>query len=196
MTNTKAVQIKLDETARLLYHPKFIPLNKSNDLLNQWTDELHWVQSKIKLFGQQRAIPRLNAWYGEKPYSYSGVNFTSRAWTPEMLDIKQRIESFTQSQFNSVLANYYRNGQDCMGWHSDDEKSLGENPLIASVSLGATRRFTIRNKSNKSDKQELPLEHGSLLLMLGTTQADWQHAIPRTKKCQAKRINLTFRTIV
>lgn len=196
MTNIKAVEINLNKTALLRYYSGFIPSKECTDLQQRWTDELHWVQSKIKLFGKQRAIPRLNAWYGEKPYSYSGVNFTAKAWTPELLDIKQRIEALTQSQFNSVLANCYRDGQDCMGWHSDDEKSLGENPLIASVSLGATRRFLIRNKSNKTDKHELTLEHGSLLLMLGTTQTDWQHSIPRTKKCQDERINLTFRTIV
>jgi len=111
-------------------------------------------------------------------------------WIDEML-----WEQSSGLEFNSVLVNWYRNGEDCMGWHSDDEASLGEDPQIASVSLGATRRFILRQKSNKSNKHVVELQHGSLMLMLGRTQSLWQHALPRTKKSHDSRVNLTFRYI-
>jgi len=164
-------------------------------LLEKWIDEMLWEQSSITMFGKQVKIPRLNAWYGDKPYAYSGTQFEARPMPAELAMLKGKVEKTSGLAFNSVLANWYRNGGDCMGWHSDDEASLGEDPQIASVSLGDTRRFVLRQKSNKSNKHVIELQHGSLMLMLGGTQSLWQHALPRTKKSHDSRLNLTFRYI-
>jgi len=159
---------------------------------------IDWQHEKIFLFGRWVLQPRLTAWYGDegKDFTYSGLVNHPKSWTPELLAIKQQVETLTNIKFNSVLANYYRDGQDSMGWHQDNEKELGENPIIASVSLGATRRFHFRHKSNKQLQTiAFDLEHGSLLLMQGDTQNFWQHQVPKTKRLVDGRINLTFRII-
>lgn len=190
---TAPEQLTLSTHAAVQYHPQFIDAQTSKALLTQWTQELDWVRSEITLFGKKIPIPRLNAWYGDKPYSYSGTQFAAKPLTAELAAIKQEVEKISQLTFNSVLINWYRDGQDCMGWHSDDEASLGKSPQIASVSLGQCRRFLLREKKDHSNKRTINLENGSLLLMLGETQSQWQHSLPRSTKPMEDRINLTFR---
>ena len=155
------------------------------------------MQKTIKLFGKTFAQPRLTALYGSegKPYSYSGIKMNPIPFTTTLNDIKKKIESLTQEKFNTVLLNLYRDGKDGNGWHSDDEKELGTQPTIASISFGAERPFQLRHKKENL-KCKFVLEHGSLLLMKGTTQEFWQHQIPKSKKILNQRINLTFRNII
>jgi alkylated DNA repair dioxygenase AlkB len=148
------------------------------------------------MFGKRVPIPRLNAWYGELPYRYSGTTFEASLPPAPLQTLQAQINRDTGWQLNSVLANLYRNGLDHMGWHSDDEQSLGSTPQIASLSLGAQRRFVLRNKKDRSNKHQLNLHHGSLLLMLGRCQRDWQHHLPKSTRLALPRINLTFRESV
>lgn len=185
----------LGPSAEIHYYPSYIDSTESAELINLWTQELDWIQSSINMFGKQVLIPRLNAWYGERGYGYSGTYFKPKPWTPELKHLKTRIEKTTGHSFNSVLINWYRDGRDSMGWHSDDEASLGINPQIASLSFGDSRKFVLREKSNKSNKHSLLLEDSSLLVMLGETQTLWQHAVPKTTRSLQSRINLTFRLI-
>jgi len=189
-------RIELGPTASLRYIPNFIGAQESQALIAKWTTELDWVRSEITLFGRKVPIPRLNTWYGDQPYSYSGTHFEAKPWTPELQQIRKKIEDYSDLQFNSVLINWYRDGQDCMGWHSDNEASLGKNPQIASVSLGERRKFALREKKDKKNKRDMVLDDGSLLLMLGETQSLWQHSLPRTKVPLECRVNLTFRLIL
>ena len=187
--------ITLGPTASLQYVPDFINSATSRSLIEKWTGELDWVQSEITLFGRKVAIPRLNAWYGDQPYSYSGTKFDAKPFTRELRDIQQKIQDYSGLQFNSVLINWYRDGHDSMGWHSDDEASLGVNPQIASISLGERRKFVLREKKDRTNKHTIMLDGGSLLLMLGETQTLWQHSLPRTRKPLEYRLNLTFRLV-
>jgi alkylated DNA repair dioxygenase AlkB len=165
---------------------------------------LQWQQSVIQLYGKCVPIPRLNAWYGDPDshYSYSGIALDPQPWTPTLAELKRLVEASAGSAFNSVLVNLYRNGRDGVAWHSDDEPELGPTPVIASVSLGETRRFSLKQRKDKFpgvdvlQKFDVWLEHGSLLLMLGETQRYWCHQIPKTAKAVGPRINLTFRTIL
>ena len=157
-----------------------------------------WDQSTIRLYGRPVKIPRLNAWYGDSGagYSYSGTRFEPRPWTAELSQIKSRLEQATGAQFNSVLCNLYRDGNDSVAWHSDDEPELGENPLIASLSMGETRRFLLKHRRNRElDTLSLPLESGSLLVMSGALQHHWLHALPKSTRPLGPRINLTFRQV-
>ena len=151
------------------------------------------------MYGKENPVPRLEAWYGDsgKSYAYSGIRMEPNSWTPELQEIKKAIETESEIKFNSVLINYYRDGQDRVAWHSDDEKELGKNPVIGSVSLGAERTFKLRHKHYKTNelKKSIILKNGSFLLMEGTTQHHWMHEIPRTAKPIGPRINLTFRVI-
>ncbi|HRI27771.1 MAG TPA: alpha-ketoglutarate-dependent dioxygenase AlkB [Chitinophagales bacterium] len=187
--------------ADLLYVEHFIDQQQATQLFTHLANPHHikWRQDTITLFGKPVLTPRLSAWYGIQGavYTYSGLTLHPHPLTPTLLNIKQQIEQFApHTQFNSVLLNFYRNGADSMGWHADDEPELGKNPVIASVNLGATRRFLLRHTKNKHIKHEIALHHGSLLLMQGTTQHYWQHAIPKTAKPTNARINLTFRYIL
>ena len=158
-----------------------------------------WRQEEIRIFGQPRRSPRLTAWHGDAgaQYSYSGLTLRPRPWTDALLTIKQRAEAVSGVRFNSALLNYYRNGQDSMGWHSDDEPELGEAPLIGSVSFGASRRFQLRHKTVAGLRKTIDLPGGSYLEMGGAMQRHWRHCLPKvTAKAGAgPRINLTFRTI-
>lgn len=158
---------------------------------------IQWKQQQIKMFGKLIYEPRFVAWYGDQNanYHYSGINLTPNAWTKELMALKVKIEKQCKHNFNSVLLNWYRDGEDYMGWHSDDEKELGKKPVIASVSLGAVRKFQLRKKQNKKEKVELLLENGSLLMMKGNLQHNWQHCLPKQKLVKDPRINLTFREI-
>lgn len=170
---------------------------ESDALLADLTANIAWEQKAIQFMGKQVMQPRLIAWYGDagKSYRYSGLTVHPLPWTPTLLDMKAQVEAAANVTFNSVLLNLYRDGQDSVGWHSDDEPELGTNPVIASVSLGAARAFQFKHKQNPDLKQSVELTHGSLLLMRGTTQHFWKHQIPKTKKPLAARINLTFRVI-
>jgi alkylated DNA repair dioxygenase AlkB len=188
--------IELDAQSRLHYIESYLEAPAADTLFEFCQQNLAWQQSQIQLFGKRVPIPRLNAWYGDAGYSYSGTSFDATTWPQDIECIKANIEQTFKIPLNSVLANLYRTGNDSMGWHSDDEKSLGEAPQIASLSLGASRRFVLRDKQDHQRKHELLLPHGSLLLMLGKVQARWQHSLPKTTKVQSPRVNLTFRNVV
>ena len=157
---------------------------------------IKWKHDSINLYGKNILLPRITSWYGDpgKSYSYSGINSNPNEWNKELLDIKKRIEEVASVRFNSVLMNWYRDGEDYLNWHADDEKELGVNPTIGSVNFGATRDFVIR-KNDKSLKITIPLNHGTLLIMKGGLQHYWQHSVPKRKKVKDMRINLTFRVI-
>lgn len=173
-------------------------LEEAERLFQDLSQTICWSQETITLFGKPHLVPRLVAWYGDrgKVYTYSGVTHQPHPWTETLLTIKDRVEAISQTAFNSVLLNLYRNGQDSMGWHSDDEPELGPAPVIASVSLGGTRRFQLRHRYRKEFRTAIDLTDGSFLLMKSPTQQFWQHQIPKTRRPVEPRINLTFRTIV
>jgi len=177
--------------------PDFLSLETADRFLNALMDEIPWRQDEITLFGRTHNIPRLQAFQGDAgiQYRYSRLTLDADPWSSTISSIKQALEEHSQQRFNAVLLNLYRNGNDSMGWHSDDEPELGPNPVIASVSLGNSRRFILRRKDNHTEKLELQLTHGSLLVMSGALQHHWQHSVPRTRTACEPRINLTFRQI-
>lgn len=184
--------------ADLLFDPVFLPPAEADDLLAQLSAGIAWEQRAIRIFGQEIPQPRLTAWYGDPAarYSYSGLVWEPRPWTPLLLNLRQRVETATQARYNSVLLNHYRDGRDSMGWHADDEPELGPAPAIASLSLGATRRFRLRPRAGLAHAPlGLDLPNGSLLLMRGPTQQRWQHALPKTARPIGPRLNLTFRWV-
>lgn len=157
-----------------------------------------WQQDQIAMYGKSLDLPRLTAWYGDpgKTYTYSGINMHPHGWTPELLEVKQRAEESAKTVFSSALLNLYRGGNDSVSWHADDEPELGRNPVIASVSLGASRVFQMRHLTRKDlPKVDIPLGHGDLLVMGGATQHHWEHQVAKTKTMVGPRINLTFRVI-
>lgn len=184
--------------ARVTYHPSFFPSEIATDYFGRLLDETNWRQDDIRVFGKVYPQPRLTALFGEdgRSYSYSGITMHPEPFTPLLLEIKTAVERISEETFTSVLLNLYRDGSDSNGWHSDDEKELGTNPVIASVSLGAKRVFHFRQKANKKQRFSIDLEHGSMLLMAGSTQHCWQHQLPKSKRVLKPRINLTFRKIV
>ena len=194
----QAGEIKLPD-AELSYYPEFFDTKQADGLLAKLKDGIEWTQNTIRFYGKESLVPRLEAWYGDegKSYAYSGIHMDPKPWTEELNIIKHQIEPLAGVSFNSVLINYYRNGKDRVAWHSDDERELGKNPVIGSVSLGAERKFKLRHKQYKTNglKHEVTLRHGSFLLMKGSTQHHWMHEIPRTAKPIGPRINLTFRII-
>ena len=183
--------------AELRVWPAFVSAAASHQLCQHWLQHLAWQQPQIRLYGRAVAIPRLQLWMGDDDahYRYSGTLFTPAPWQPEIQQLAERIALVAGQRFNSVLLNLYRDGQDAMGWHSDDEPELGREPLIASLSLGASRRFLLAHRQYPY-KCEIGLNDGDLLLMAGPTQHHWRHAIPRQANCHQPRINLTFRRIM
>ena len=169
----------------------------SNELLKKLISDLPWESMTIKMFGKDIRIPRLQCWIGDKgcDYKYSGKKLNRRDWTTDLIMIREKIYKELNIDFNSVLVNYYRDGKDSMGWHSDDERELGPNPTIASISFGSERDLVFRNKINKKILT-IPQTHGCLILIDGKTQKNWQHAIKKTRKVIGPRINLTFRNII
>lgn len=159
-------------------------------------DNINWKQEYINLYGR-KPLPRITAWYGDegKSYIYSGIFQHPHAWNKGLSYIKQQVEQITKINFNSVLLNWYRNGEDYLNWHTDDEKELGENPIIASVNFGETRDFQLRYNQDHDLKLNIPLTHGSLLIMSGELQHYWQHCVPKRKRVNGSRFNLTFRKI-
>lgn len=170
---------------------------EADALLGALREQVAWETHRIKLFGKEHDSPRLSCWIGDPgaSYVYSRARFEPRPWPEALAALRRRIDAASGVAMNSVLANLYRSGQDAMGWHSDDEAELGARPMIASLSLGGTRRFRFRHRSDHSKTFALELAHGSLLLMSGDTQANWQHSLPRTARPVAPRLNLTFRRI-
>ncbi|HYP25823.1 MAG TPA: alpha-ketoglutarate-dependent dioxygenase AlkB [Blastocatellia bacterium] len=184
--------------ARVIIYRNFFNKEEADSLYSELFVSIRWRQDTIKYYGKEIDLPRLTAWYGDEgtSYTYSHIPMQSDPWTPSLLLIKRRIELVAGVNFNSVLLNLYRHGKDGVSWHQDNERELGSNPVIASVSLGATRRFQFRHKLRKElSKVDLDLTHGSLLIMKDTTQQFWQHQIPKTAKPVEPRINLTFRVI-
>lgn len=179
----------------LRYWPHALSADEARDFFAALIGSIGWVQEQIVIFGEPKRVPRLVAWHGDPGtgYTYSGTLHEPQPWTPELGSIRRRIESLCGRSFNSVLLNRYRDGRDGMGWHADDEPELGRNPAIASVSLGATRRFRLRHRRNACEPIVLPLTTGSLLLMAGPLQHHWVHAVPKTAIPVGERINLTFR---
>lgn len=180
------------------FYPDFFPRLQSDLYLKQLKSEVPWKQEPIKIFGKEVMQPRLTAWYGDidKAYSYSGITMQPHQWTQSLLQIKTAIEAATGHRFTNALLNFYRDGKDSMGWHRDNEKELGPNPVIGSVNFGATRKFQFRHHREKNISRSIDLSHGSFLLMKGATQHHWEHQLPKTNKETAARINLTFRTII
>ena len=189
--------------AQIRFDAEFLSQPTADRLQSQLMTEIDWQQRSIKLFGKTIPQPRLVAWYGDPgaSYTYSGLTWEPLPWTETLRSLKQEVEAAvggylnSNPSFNSVLLNLYRTGQDSMGWHSDDEPELGRNPIIASLSLGATRRFSLQHKSQKQLKHKLDLTHGSLLIMAGETQHYWRHQVAKTTRVPSPRINLTFRTV-
>ena len=189
---------KLDVSdATIAYYPHFLPKSEATLFFNELLEKVAWQHDDITIFGKTYKQPRLTALYGNngKPYSYSNIVMRPHPFMAPLTTIKERVENIAKIEFTTCLLNLYRVGKDSNGWHSDDEKELGQNPVIASVSLGEERYFNLRHKKDKSQKHKLLLQHGSLLLMQGETQHNWQHQIPKTAKEVGPRINLTFRVI-
>lgn len=179
------------------YFPNFFSKKTSDTYFDQLRKTVPWQQDDIKVFGKLYAQPRLTALYGNngKPYSYSNITMQPHEFSKELLEIKTAVEAKANIQFTSCLLNLYRDGKDSNGWHADNEKELGSNPVIASITLGQERFFHLKHRKRKELKHKLLLEHGSLLLMQGETQHHWLHQIAKTAKPIGERINLTFRLI-
>jgi len=158
---------------------------------------IDWKQDNIKLYGKKILLPRLTSWYGDsgKTYKYSGIESNPNSWNKGLLYLKEKIENCAGVEFNSVLLNWYRDGSDHLSWHADDEKELGNNPIIASANFGEERDFIVRRSDMPSKKIVIPLKHGTLLLMSGELQHFWQHSVPKRTKVTGSRFNLTFRRI-
>jgi alkylated DNA repair dioxygenase AlkB len=184
------------ENGEYIFYPNFFPKSESDILLKGLRNNIVWKQESMNMYGKKINFPRLTAWYGnnDKSYSFSGIILQQLPWTSEILLIKNKIELISKTVFNSVLLNLYRDGNDSISWHTDAEKELGINPIIASVNFGATRKFQLRHIKTK-EKLEIELTHGSLLIMQGELQHFWQHQVPKTSKPVGERINLTFRVI-
>lgn len=183
--------------AEIEYYPNLFDLARANELFEKLKAEIPWQQDNITVFGKTHPQPRLTALFGNegKPYGYSNIVMQPHHWNTLLVFIKDEIESVCQENFTTVLLNYYRDGKDSNGWHADNEKELGRNPIIASVSFGVERSFHLQHNTLKEQKLKINLEHGSLLIMKGTTQHFWKHQIPKTTKEIGSRINLTFRII-
>lgn len=197
-SNQKPIRQELDMVdAKVYFYRDFFPKQEADKYFDILMETIDWRQDSIKLYGKQMLIPRLAALYGEtdKPYTYSGIQMKPHLWTKELLELKEKIEEEARVTFTSVLLNLYRDGKDSMSWHADDEKELGQNPVIGSISFGEERPFHFRHKKDKTIKEKVLLTHGSFLLMAGETQHHWKHQIPKTSRDIQPRINLTFRVI-
>jgi alkylated DNA repair dioxygenase AlkB len=195
---TAAAGIALDlPDGAARYWPAAFEATEAARLMTDLRHGIDWRDEEILLFGRRVAVPRRVAWYGDPgaSYTYSGTPHLPEPWTPALTFTRERVQELTGARFNAVLLNLYRDGRDGMGWHADDEPELGPNPVIASVSLGATRRFCLRHRRRRDLRVDLPLAHGSLLLMSGATQHHWVHALPKTTAPVGERINLTFRRV-
>ena len=205
--NTNNVEIRLfhkDKVSNLLpndgtvyYYGKILNSKEANQNFDLLIKNIFWQNDEVIIFGKHIITKRKAAWYGDSDYLYTYSNSTKQAlpWTKELSWLRQKVEELVGTKFNSCLLNLYHNGKEGMGWHSDDEKSLGKNNTIASFSLGAERKFLFKHKQTKQIVS-LVLEHGSLLVMKEATQSNWLHSLPKSKNIIQSRINLTFRTIL
>lgn len=183
--------------AEVSWHRHWLPRDAADTLQRTLRDDVPWEVHRIRMFGRQVDSPRLSCWMGDPAarYRYSGTEFVPQPWHPALLPLRDQLSAFCGHAFNSVLLNRYRDGDDGMGWHSDNEPELGPAPVIASVSLGAPRRFLLRRRDDHAKKAEVLLDHGDLLVMGGQTQRHYQHSLPKSARPLAERLNLTFRWI-
>jgi alkylated DNA repair dioxygenase AlkB len=195
--STEKIDFNVDEGTLLHLYKHFYQLAEADTLFNSLLSGIAWAEEDILIFGKWVKVPRLMCWYGDcdAAYRYSGVDHEPNSWIQALLPVKLKIERQCECFFNSVLANLYRDGNDSMGCHADDEKELGINPTIASLSLGDERLFKLHHKKTKKTLN-INLSHGDLLVMSGTCQRFWLHSVPKTKTLKTPRINLTFRKIV
>ena len=177
--------------------PAAFDATEASKLFDDLRRQIDWQQEEILMFGRRVPVPRRVAWHGDPgaSYAYSGTEHHPSPWTPALDRARDRVTGLTGVHFNAVLLNLYRDGRDGMGWHADDEPELGRDPVIASVSLGAARRFCLRHRRRRDLRLDVSLTHGSLLLMSGATQHHWVHALPKTAVPVGERINLTFRRV-
>lgn len=184
------------QNGEYVYIPDFFQKVEADKYFSSLLENIQWKQESMNIYGKQINFPRLTVWYGEndKPYSFSGITLNPLPWSNELLEAKKMIEPKAGVEFNSVLLNRYRDGNDSISWHTDAEKELGRNPVIASVNFGAERKFQLKHIET-GEKIELLLKHGSLLVMKGEIQHYWKHQVPKTKAKVGERINLTFRVI-
>ena len=203
--------ISIMEAKRLILEPRnliprngiahlyenFFPKPEADALFKELAEKVPWKQEPIKMFGKEIMQPRLTCWYSDPgiDYSYSGIRMKNLPWTEPLPGIKSRIERLAGVRFNGALLNLYRNGNDSMGWHRDNEKELGKNPVIGSVSLGGTRTFKFRDRLSKKEIISVDLPNGSLLIMAGESQHFWEHSIPKQSGAANPRLNITFRVI-
>ncbi len=187
----------VDDQAELICYKAWLNEQESSYYLNHFLEQLNWQSETLMIAGKQVESPRLVAWYGDPgtQYRYSGKTYVAQNWHPDLYTLKERIYREFSAPLNSLLANLYRSGKDSMGWHADSEKELGKEPIIFSLSLGASRFFDFRLNNNASTKKRIELEAGTLLIMKGKFQELWQHQIPKQLKINEARINLTFRYI-
>lgn len=194
-TNTNPNLLPAD--GEVNYYGQIMSVQKAQEYLQYLLSEIAWKNDEAIIYGKHIITKRKVAWYADSnfSYTYSKISREALPWTAELLALKKLSENITGKQFNSCLLNLYHTGDEGMAWHSDDEKSLGKNTAIASLSFGAERKFAFKHKKTK-EKVELILQNGSLLLMHGATQTNWLHRLPPTKKVNSPRVNLTFRTII
>tara|TARA_B100000508_G_C11430190_1_gene262946 strand:- start:490 stop:1110 length:621 start_codon:yes stop_codon:yes gene_type:complete len=192
----EAIRLPIKDS-EIVYYPNFLHLKTATTYYNALLNETHWQKDTITIFGKTYPQPRLTCLHGIKgrTYTYSGIEMKPHPFSQIHLKLLAEIKKVTSTEFTSVLLNLYRDGNDSNGWHSDDEKELGKNPSIASISLGVKRFFHLKHKEDKNLTYKLSLDHGSLLLMMGPTQHRWKHQLPKSKKVKEARINLTFRRI-
>jgi alkylated DNA repair dioxygenase AlkB len=195
--NTDAPVNLLPFDGEVIYYGPILSLAEATRYLDTLLDTIAWKNDEAVIFGRHIITKRKVAWYGNDNYNYTYSNTTKQAyiWTNELLELKALVEQYTGTVYNSCLLNLYHDGNEGMGWHSDDEKSLGKDTSIASLSLGAERKFTLKHRAGKQTTSVV-LQHGSLLEMKGTTQTHWLHALPKTTKVTTPRVNLTFRTMI
>lgn len=179
------------------YYGKVMPADEANDYLDVLLNTIQWKNDEAIIFGRHIITKRKVAWYGDEGYSYTYSNTTKQAlpWTNELLELKALTEELCGNKFNSCLLNLYHDGNEGMAWHSDDEKSLGKDTSIASLSFGAERKFALKHRVSK-ESTSLILEHGSLFVMKGATQTNWLHSLPKSTRIKTPRVNLTFRTMI
>lgn len=197
-SDAQSARASLDwSDGQLQYLPQWVDAGMAEQWLRELLVRTPWTQPQLTLYGRTVAVPRQVAWYGDADarYRYSGHTHVPLPWTPLLSEIRQRLEEQVGQPLNGVLLNLYRDGRDAMGWHSDDEAALGPDPMVVSLSLGAARRLDFRRKGGSRIEHSIQLEHGSLLVMSGSTQHHWQHQIARTRKVTEPRLNLTFRLI-
>jgi len=197
--NRQLIKLAVQEldSQELEYYPDFLNDNDAAELLLQLQQGLTWQQPCLTIAGKSIPIPRLQVWMGDKAsqYTYSGKTFIAEPWHPKIASLKAQIEQQTGFQFNSALCNLYRNGQDSVAWHADDEPELGNRPCVASLSLGETRIFQLKRKDKQGPFKKIELAHNTLLIMKPGVQEHWLHRVPKTKQTLGARINITFRLL-